>query len=50
MLLIPALVMAVRDRAALHLAFTSVRVSELVGLKLSDVTFRMAYVDLRVMG
>jgi site-specific recombinase XerD len=36
----------VRDRAMLHLAFTSgLRVSELVGLKISDVTFRAGYVD-----
>src|SRR3984893_8016125 len=41
----------VRDRAMLHLAFTGgLRVSELVGLKLNDVTFRAGYVDLRVMG
>jgi integrase/recombinase XerD len=41
----------VRDRAMLHLAFTGgLRVSELVGLKLNDVTFRAGYVDLRVTG
>ena len=41
----------VRDRAMLHLAFTSgLRVSELVGLKLGDVTFRACYVDIHVMG
>ena len=41
----------VRDRAMLHLAFTGgLRVSELVGLKLSDVTFRSGYVDIHVMG
>src|SRR5205807_866087 len=41
----------VRDRAMLHLAFTGgLRVSELVGLKLSDVTFRAGYVDIHVMG
>ena len=41
----------VRDRAMLHLAFTAgLRVSELVGLKLSDVTFRAGYVDIHVMG
>jgi len=40
----------VRDRAMLHLAFTSgLRVSELVGLKLGDVTFRACYVDIHVM-
>ncbi len=41
----------VRDRAMLHLGFTGgLRVSELVGLKLSDVTFRAGYVDIHVMG
>jgi site-specific recombinase XerD len=41
----------VRDRALLHLAVTSgVRVSELVSLRLGDVTFRGNYVDLYVRG
>src|SRR5215469_2759151 len=41
----------VRDRSMLHLAFTGgLRVSELVGLKLSDVTFRAGYLDIHVMG
>lgn len=41
----------VRDRAMLHLAFTGgLRVSELVGLKVVDATFRAGYVDIRVMG
>jgi integrase/recombinase XerD len=40
-----------RDRALLHLAVTSgVRVSELVSLRLADVTFRGNYVDLYVRG
>lgn len=41
----------VRDRAMLHLAFTSgLRVSELVGLKVGDATFRAGYVDICVIG
>jgi len=41
----------VRDRAMLHLAFTAgLRVSELVGLRVGDATFRAGYVDIRVMG
>lgn len=41
----------VRDRAMLHLAFTGgLRVSELVGLKVADATFREGYVDIHVMG
>jgi site-specific recombinase XerD len=41
----------IRDRAMLHLAFTGgFRVSELVGLKVSDATFRAGYVDICVMG
>src|SRR5437867_11038888 len=41
----------VRDRAMLHLAFTGgLRVSELVGLKVSDVAFRAGYLDICVMG
>jgi integrase/recombinase XerD len=40
-----------RDRALLHLAVTSgVRVSELVGFRLADVTFRGNYVDLYIRG
>lgn len=40
-----------RDRALLHLAVTSgVRVSELVSLRMADVTFRGNYVDLYVHG
>jgi site-specific recombinase XerC len=35
----------------LHLAFTGgLRVSELVGLKVGDATFRAGYIDIRVMG
>jgi site-specific recombinase XerD len=41
----------IRDRALLHLAVTSgVRVSELVGLRLADITFRGNYVDLYIRG
>ena len=41
----------VRDRAMLHVALTGgLRVSELVGLRLDEVTFRDRYVDLRVRG
>jgi site-specific recombinase XerD len=41
----------IRDRAMLHLAFTGgFRVSELVGLKVGDATFRAGYVDICVMG
>ena len=41
----------VRDRAMLHLAFTGgLRVSELVGLKVGDASFREGYIDIRVMG
>jgi site-specific recombinase XerD len=41
----------VRDRAMLYLAFTGgLRVSELVGLRVGDATFRAGYVDIRVMG
>jgi site-specific recombinase XerD len=40
-----------RDRALLYLAVTSgVRVSELVGMRLADVTFRGKYVDLYIRG
>jgi integrase/recombinase XerD len=41
----------IRDRALLHLAVTSgVRVSELISLRLADVTFRGNYVDLYIRG
>ena len=41
----------IRDRAMLHLAFTGgFRVSELVGLKVGDASFRAGYVDIHVMG
>ena len=40
-----------RDRGLLHIAITGgLRVSELVGLRLSEVTFRDRYMDLRVRG
>jgi site-specific recombinase XerD len=41
----------IRDRTMLHLAITAgLRVSELVGLRLDDVTFTGRYVDLHVRG
>jgi site-specific recombinase XerD len=41
----------IRDRSMLHLAITAgLRVSELVGLRLDDVTFTSRYLDLRVHG
>ncbi len=41
----------IRDRALLHLMVTSgIRVSELVSLRLADVTFRGNYVDLYIRG
>lgn len=41
----------IRDRAMLHLCVTAgVRVSELVGLRLTDVTFPARYVDLHIRG
>jgi site-specific recombinase XerD len=41
----------IRDRALLHLAVTSgMRVSELIGLRLDDITFRGRYLDLVVRG
>lgn len=41
----------VRDRALLYLAVTSgVRVSELVGMRLGDITFRDNYMDVRIRG
>ena len=41
----------IRDRAMLHVCITAgLRVSELVGLQLGDVTFTARYVDLRVRG
>jgi integrase/recombinase XerD len=47
----PATWAGTRDRALLHLAVTSgIRVSELVGLRLADVTFRGNYVDLYIRG
>ena len=47
----PATWAGTRDRALLHLAVTSgVRVSELVSLRLADVTFRGNYVDLYIRG
>ncbi|MGA2261802.1 MAG: tyrosine-type recombinase/integrase [Acidobacteriota bacterium] len=47
----PSIRGGVRDRAMLHLAFTAgLRVSELVGLRVGDATFRAGYVDIRVMG
>jgi site-specific recombinase XerD len=40
-----------RDRALIHLAVTSgVRVSELVNLRLDDITFRGNYMDVRIRG
>ncbi len=41
----------IRDRTMLHVCVTAgLRVSELVGLRLGDVTFTARYVDLRVRG
>ena len=41
----------IRDRAMLHLAYTGgFRVSELVSLKVGDVTYHAGYVDIQVMG
>lgn len=41
----------VRDRALLHFAVTSgVRVSELIGVRVDDITFRNNYLDVRVRG
>jgi site-specific recombinase XerD len=41
----------IRDRALLHVAITGgLRVSELVGLRMDDLTFRGNYMDLRVRG
>jgi site-specific recombinase XerD len=41
----------IRDRALIHLAVTSgVRVSELVNMRLDDITFRGNYMDVRIRG
>lgn len=41
----------IRDRAILHVAVTGgLRVSELIGLREDDITFRGSYMDLRVRG
>jgi site-specific recombinase XerD len=41
----------VRDRAMLHFAVTSgVRVSELIGVRVGDITFRSNYLDVRIRG
>lgn len=41
----------IRDRGMLHVALTGgLRVSELVGLRLDEVTFRDRYMDLRIRG
>ena len=47
----PATVQGVRDRAMLHLGFAGgLRVSELVGLRLQDLTFGSRYADVHVHG
>lgn len=47
----PAKRLGIRDRAMIHLGFTAgLRVSELVGLRLEDVSFQPRYVDLHVRG
>jgi len=47
----PTARMGIRDRAMLNLAVTAgLRVSELVGLRIEDVTFESRYVDIRVQG
>jgi len=47
----PTTRMGIRDRAMLNLAVTAgLRVSELVGLRIEDVTFASRYVDIRVQG
>lgn len=47
----PTTRLGIRDRAMLQLAIASgLRVSELVGLKNTDITFRDAYIDIYVMG
>lgn len=41
----------IRDRALLHLAFTSgMRVSELVGLRISEISFRDNHLDVHIRG
>lgn len=47
----PTTRLGIRDRAMLHVLVTSgLRVSELVGLQVEDVTFDERYVDIRVRG
>jgi site-specific recombinase XerD len=47
----PSVGAGARDRAMLHVGFTAgLRVSELVGLRLDDVTFEPRYVDIHVLG
>lgn len=47
----PATRLGIRDRAMVHLALTAgLRVSELVGLRLDDVSFQSRYVDVHVRG
>jgi integrase/recombinase XerD len=47
----PATRLGIRDRGMIHLAVTAgLRVSELVALKVENLTFRDNYVDVRVMG
>ena len=47
----PATIQGVRDRAILHLGFAGgLRVSELIGLRLQDLTFGSKYVDFQVLG
>ena len=47
----PGTRLGIRDRAMLHLSITSgLRVSELVGLRLDDVTFQSRYLNLQVRG
>jgi site-specific recombinase XerD len=47
----PTTRLGIRDRAMLHLAFSAgLRVSELVGLRIDEVTFSGRYVDVRVRG
>ena len=47
----PSTRLGIRDRAMLHVSITAgLRVSELVGLRLGDVSFESRYMDLRVSG
>ena len=47
----PATRLGLRDRTMIHVAFTAgLRVSELVGLRLDEVSFQPRYVDLHVRG